>query len=91
MKNTKITTEKYSLANRGFSRIKDHGNYLLGEVVTPHGVVIAYSQGYSDGDFKYSRLDLSHKGTHYMRNIDRSYSSQYLVTLAKRFAKEICK
>ncbi len=79
--------------HRSFSRIRhentNSGDYLLGEVVTPYGVVIAYSQGY-DKNSSFSRLDYAFKGQLFIRNFtNKRFSRQYLVTLSNRFAKEI--
>lgn len=78
---------------KGFGRLSDHGTksgetYTDGSVVTPHGIVLAYSQGDADS-FHHTRLDVVKNGTLYMKNIKRRYSKRGLVTLAKRFAATV--
>lgn len=89
MKKLKIFDDKMTVS-RGFSRIHKHENssYLTGEVATPQGFTSVYTQG-DNVHFPHTRIDFVHKGVLYMRNIEKRYSAQYLVTLAKRFAKEI--
>ena len=93
MKKLKIKyQDDITSVGRGFSRIQDndskYGNYITGEVITPECIVSIYSQGDKDS-FAHTRLDIVKNGRLIMRSINKRYSKRGLVTLAKKFAKEI--
>jgi hypothetical protein len=56
---------------KGFGRLTDHGTksgetYTDGSVATPHGIVLAYSQGDADS-FHHTRLDVVKDGMLYAK------------------------
>ncbi len=75
---------------RGYGCIslnKEDGT-LSGTVKTQNGFVEVYSQGCS-GYVPSTTLEFIFNSRGYSRIINRHYSSRYLVTVAKKFAKEI--
>jgi hypothetical protein len=88
----KIETEEWSWSVKGkehTSWIRDYQGWTEGSIATEWGIVSVYSQG--DDRFSHStRMDIVHDGRCIARNIyGKRYSKRGLVTLAKRFAKEI--
>ena len=74
----------------GHSQVKFNPNgWTEGCVFTPHGIVSTYAQG-DDTNVAHTRLDFVCAGKLYMRNFSgKRYSPRGIVTIAKRFAKEI--
>jgi|GEM_PF-2930169 len=72
------------------SQVKLNPNgWTDGCVLTPHGIVYTYAQG-DDTNVDHTRLDFVYAGRLYMRNFSgKRYSPRGIVTIAKRFAKEI--
>jgi hypothetical protein len=66
----------------GYSFIKNEGAYSSGEVLTPHGYVMTYSEP------SYSSLRFIWRGCEHQRTWKKGYTDRGLVMLAKRFAKE---
>lgn len=62
----------------------DGSLWFDGCVQTCHGFVRVYSQQ------GHTRLSIVHKGCLLDRFIERSYTARGLVTLADRFAREVC-
>lgn len=62
-------------------------DYYTGSVYTWHGIVHAYTQGDED-NFEITILDFIYQGRHYRRRFLKRYSKRYIVTLARRFARE---
>ncbi len=65
---------------------EDGRNYAKGQVATPHGFVLVYSE---KGERSYTCLRFIWNGIEYYRGFAKSYSQPYLVTLARRYAEEI--
>jgi hypothetical protein len=88
----KIIDDKFSVG-RGFSRIEiiknASGDYDLGVVFTPHGIVSVYAQG--DENYTHlTRIDIVREGTTYVRNFNgKRYSKRGISKVAKAFAKEV--
>ena len=61
--------------------------YLDGSVLTPHGVVLTYSQG--GGRRQRHSMTFVWQGRAYVRARDQFLSARGLVTAADRFAREI--
>lgn len=88
----KIINDSYKLG-RGFSRIETNktlsGEYDVGSVFTPHGIVCVYAQGDASSS-SYTRLDFVRSGRHHMRNfLNKRYSKRGLAKIARAFAKEL--
>lgn len=62
----------------------DGSVWFYGAVRTPHGFVKVYSQS------GHTSLELICDNTEFTRKWKRGFKRSYLVTLATRFAKEIC-
>ena len=62
--------------------------YLVGHVMTEYGTVGIYTQG-DDKNFHHTRLDFPHGKTCYVRTFNKRYSERGIVTVAKKFAKEV--
>ena len=72
-------------AGYGIHRHQDEfGLWFDGYVATPNGHVNVYSQT------GHTTLHFIHAGVWYTRTFDRRYQPRALVTLADKFAKEIC-
>ena len=80
---------------RGFKvkeQSDDYGSYrsVNGQVHTPYGIINAWSHWSSRGRRSQSSgLEIIADGFLYVRWFEKAYSARYLVTLAKRFAKEL--
>lgn len=87
----KVTNDKISVG-RGFGRISQAGEgdetYLIGAVFTPQAIVSVYSQGGPNFNH-HTRLDFVHRGTMHMRSINRRFTKRGLVTIAKRFVRDV--
>ena len=59
--------------------------WIAGEVITPDGIVFVMAQSNPN----LSRLDYAFEGRVYSRSYRKRYSSRWLVTKAKQFAREI--
>lgn len=63
---------------------EDGSKWIEGRVRTPQGYVSAYSQ---EG---LTSVSIIHQGLDVTRTIRRTYTARGLVTLADRFAREVC-
>lgn len=80
--------DNWSLGKRSWARWQSGTkDYSMGSVLTPHGIVEVYIQ---PGDRAHTSLDLVKDGRNYRRRWDKAYSRRHVVTLACRFAEEIC-
>lgn len=57
--------------------------YISGEVLTPHGIVAAYSE------IENAQLDFVWRGRLYLRCIERGYTAKGLARKARQFADEV--
>ena len=91
-KKVKVKASVWSIG-RGYNRIVDYdsptGEYRKGTVFTKQGIVYVYAQNDERPSFKYSSVEFVYNGDCYVRSWDTYYSTQYLVTLAKRLVKDV--
>jgi hypothetical protein len=64
------------------------GELHHGYVMTVDGIVIVRSVMWGDGD-GYTELQMIHDQLRWERRYDRQFKPRYLVTLAKRFARDV--
>lgn len=74
---------KVSACRSRISRCDDPGLCLKGEVVTPHGYVVVYSES------RYTFLHFIWGGYEHTRTIDRFLNERQLARAAGKFAREI--
>lgn len=80
--------EHYWSVGRGFgSTSEDKDGDIDGTIYTHHGLVKVWSGKQGGSTF----IEFVFDGVCYVKRFNRFYSSRYLVTLAKAFAKEIYK
>lgn len=88
-------TFKYSVkrpTNLIFHKYTASGSYWYeGIVITEHGIVSVCSYPGEKKEESITRLDVARDGANYVNRVysRHSYSKQYLVTLAVRFARDI--
>jgi len=80
--------DSYRLNNRALSRIENRGAWEDGDVITPQGIVTVMMQG-SNSDMKLTRMDFACAGKLHTRTFHQRFSARHVVTLARKFAKEI--
>lgn len=85
MSKPKIAEWSFSMKNYHFSVIENNWHGLKGSVFTEWGTV--YVRTYTSAQLTYLRL--IHNGRSYERQIFRAYTKRGLVTLAKRYIKEV--
>ena len=82
-------TEWTCKVTRSMNRIYRHpAGYLQGDVVTPYGIVVAYSQGGAD-EYHSTNLQMVQGGRLYSVSFNRKYTQRGIATLANRFARNI--
>jgi len=76
---------------RGFSQIseKKKWGYRSGVVYTKHGIVKVYTQWDQNPKSRFTLIEFVVGGVCYTQHYNKEYTDRYLVTLAKRFAKEM--
>jgi hypothetical protein len=70
------------------SRLDNRNGYTKGIVITPFGYVDVYAQG-DENHFHHTELRFIHCQREYVRSYKKRYSHRYIVTLSRKFIKDI--
>lgn len=91
MPKTTVSDHSFLMGRDTFnwSEVRPEG-WTTGCIVTPHGIVRVYAQG-DDEHCHTTSLTIVHDGRLHSRDFHgKRYSSRGIVTVAKKFAKDIC-
>ncbi len=86
----KVFDDQMTIGNCPCNRMTEREDWTEGTVITKHGIVEVYTEGGEDVR-GFTKVSVVHDGILRTRSVyDKRYTQRGLVTLANRYAEEIC-